>query len=86
MPPVQMEHQPLTDSSIRAQITKYEHFIEVVLKGDLQRITNEYEKICERVVEYMNIKSTIKTLKDNNVASFKTMSDIGSNCYVKCVV
>lgn len=81
-----MAHIPLLDASIKEQITKYEHFIDVVLRGDLQRITNEYEKICERVVEYMNIKSTIKTLMDNDVDSFKSMSDIGSNCYVKCVV
>lgn len=81
-----MEYQALSDAAIKAQVTKYEHFIDVVLKGDLQRITSQYEKICERVMEYTNIKSTIKTLKENNVETFKAMSDIGSNCYVKCVV
>ena len=74
------------DVSINSQITKYEEFIEHVLKGDLQRIMNNYEAICEKVVEYTNIKSTIKTIQDNSGGQFKTMSDIGSNCYVKCVV
>lgn len=75
-----------TGSSLEDQITKYEHFIDVVLKGDLKRVSKEYEMICERVVEYMNIKTTIKTLIENKINEFKTMSDIGSNCYVKCVV
>lgn len=75
-----------TGSSLEDQITKYEHFIDVVLKGDLKRVSKEYEIICERVVEYMNIKTTIKTLIENKINEFKTMSDIGSNCYVKCVV
>jgi len=81
-----MDYPLLTDSSLQTQITKYEYFIEVVLKGDLQRITNEFEKISERVVEYMNIKSTIKNIQKNDVKTFKSMSDIGSNLYVKCVV
>ncbi len=81
-----MNPSQMSDASINSQITKYEEFIDVVLKGDLQRIMNNYESICERVVEYTNIKSTIKTIQDNKGGPFKTMSDIGSNCYVKCVV
>lgn len=81
-----MNHRLASDVSIKGQIIKYEEFIDVVLKGDLQRIMNNYEKICEKVVEYTNIKSTIKTLQDNSEGPFKMMSDIGSNCYVKCVV
>lgn len=75
-----------SDVTINGQITKYEEFIDVVLKGDLQRIMNNYEKICEKVVEYTNIKSTIKTMQDNGGGQIKIMSDIGSNCYVKCAV
>ena len=76
----------IPQSSLQTQITKYEHFIDVVLRGDLQRINNKYEQICERMVEYMNIKSTITTIIENDIKSLKSMSDIGSNCYVKCVM
>lgn len=76
----------LDAASVNEQILKYEHFVDVVLRGDLKRVAGLHEDICQKIVEHMNVKSAIKAIKDNDIRSFKSMTDIGCNCYAKSVV
>ena len=76
----------LTDSSVNEQILKYEHCVDVVLRGDLKRVSKQYEQTCQDIVDHLNVKSSINSIKENVLHSFKSMIDIGSNCYAKAVV
>lgn len=71
---------------VQDQITKYEHFVDVVLKNDLHQIMARHDKLCEQINDYKNVKSTIETVIANKLTQMKAMCDFGSNLYVKCVV
>lgn len=75
-----------SSSSINEKIFRYEHFVEEVLKNDLHKVSCQYEKICEQINDYNNVKSTIETINRDQLKTLKTMNDIGSNCYVQCVM
>nr|XP_027199891.1 protein UXT-like [Dermatophagoides pteronyssinus] len=75
-----------SSSSINEKILRYENFVENVLKNDLHKVSCQYEKICEQITDYNNIKSTIETINGDQMKTLKTMNDIGSNCYVQCVI
>ncbi|XP_054168415.1 protein UXT-like [Oppia nitens] len=75
-------------------LTKYEHFINDVLKTDLKRVHNQYQLICQQLAQYLQIKQTIKAIKDNHlivtddkcIEPLKLQTDLGSNFYVQTVV
>ncbi|XP_046912023.2 uxt prefoldin-like subunit [Dermatophagoides farinae] len=75
-----------TSSTIDGKIFRYERFVEEVLKTDLQKVSHQYEEICEQIANYNNVKSTIETINRHELKTIKTMNDIGSNCYVQCVI
>ena len=75
-----------SSSTIDGKIFRYERFVEEVLKNDLQKVSHQYEEICEQIANYNNVKSTIETINRHELKTIKTMNDIGSNCYVQCVM
>ena len=77
--------------SIEEKITKYEHFVNEVLRNDLNKVLKKVESIGQQLADYLQIKSIINGIKQNvliesNDETMKAKTDIGSNFYVECVL
>lgn len=73
-------------SKTSCEILKYEQFVENVLKNDLRLVLERYNEICDKIADLLKIRSVCKMITENKMKSMKTMADLGSNCYVKCLM
>ncbi|KAF7490977.1 Protein UXT [Sarcoptes scabiei] len=73
-------------SKTSCEILKYEQFVENVLKNDLRLVLERYNEICDKIADLLKIRSVCKMITENKMKSMKTMADLGSNCYVKCLI
>lgn len=75
--PSQSDGIALDDDSM----AKYEMF-----QTRLNLLLTKEEKIHETMAKYTLVKQSIAKIQKYDLKSLKTMEDIGSNLYVKCVV
>uniref|UniRef100_A0A1B6CV90 Prefoldin subunit 5 n=1 Tax=Clastoptera arizonana TaxID=38151 RepID=A0A1B6CV90_9HEMI len=74
--------------NILGKVLRYETFINDVLKEQLKKIHSELDKIHGEIAEYVQLRSTIETLKDTGLAEsqMKIQVDIGSNFYMQAKI
>lgn len=75
----------MTDNSeITRKVLDYEKFLNEKLREDLRLILEKRDKIYEQIAEYLQLKTTIEKIKENNeTGDLKTKVDLGCNFYVQ---
>ncbi|KAM8701363.1 hypothetical protein ACLKA7_000661, partial [Drosophila subpalustris] len=63
-----------------------EEFINEVLKEDLKRLEVCLNRFNEEIMEYVQLKNTLKRLNDNMKDGYKTQVNIGSNIFMQAHV
>ncbi|XP_076860172.1 protein UXT [Brachyhypopomus gauderio] len=71
---------------IDAKVLEYEHFINDVLKRDLQRVLEQRDGVYEKIAQYLQLKNTIKSIQEAGSKELKTDVDLGCNFYVQAHV
>lgn len=70
--------------SIEAKITKYEHFVNDVLRRDLNRAAKRQEMVANQLADWRKVKAVIEAMAPKE--PLKVLTDLGSNFYVQCRV
>lgn len=75
----------MTDNSeITRKVLDYEKFLNEKLREDLRLILEKRDKTYEQIAEYLQLKTTIEKIKENNeTEGLKTKVDLGCNFYVQ---
>ncbi len=71
---------------VSEKVLEYEHFLNEVLRKDLQNILEERDKIYGQISDYLQLKNVIENIKENKLDSIKTQVDLGCNFYVQAKV
>ncbi|XP_014232965.1 protein UXT homolog [Trichogramma pretiosum] len=76
------------DPQIREKIVQFEEFINFKLKEDLRILEQQLDKKNTEILEFQQLKDTIKVLKENKMdeKGFKTKVDIGQNIFMQAQV
>lgn len=74
------------NANVDQKILQYEHFINEVLKRDLQRVFQQRDSVYEKISQYLQLKNTIQTLQESGSQQLKTEVDLGCNFYVQAEV
>ncbi|XP_041655500.1 protein UXT [Cheilinus undulatus] len=74
------------NANVDQKILQYEHFINEVLKRDLQRVFEQRDSVYEKISQYLQLKNTIQTLQESGSQQLKTEVDLGCNFYVQAEV
>lgn len=75
-------------SEISSKVLNYEKFLNEKLREDLRLILDQRDKIYEQIAEYLQLKTTVEKIKENNGESegLKTKVDLGCNFHVQANV
>lgn len=73
----------MTSDNSRMSLEKLETFVNEYLKEDLKDFEKHLENINGDIVEYMQLKNTIKTIKEQLSNGFKTQMNIGGNFFMQ---
>eukprot|EP00794_Sanderia_malayensis_P015917 gene15917-17517_t len=80
----------MPDEYLQENVTKYEGFINDVLKEDLKKVIHERDKIYSRIADYLQLKRVIEELLEersrNEITDMKVMTDIGCNFYCQAKI
>ncbi|CAG2174975.1 unnamed protein product [Oppiella nova] len=78
--------------TVAEKVTKYEHFVNDVLREDLKRVLLRQELICQQMAQYLQLKAVFQGVQRNRLVDdcedkpLKMQTDIGSNFYVQTVI
>eukprot|EP00243_Klebsormidium_subtile_P008070 TRINITY_DN3713_c0_g1_i1.p1 TRINITY_DN3713_c0_g1~~TRINITY_DN3713_c0_g1_i1.p1 ORF type:complete len:142 (-),score=36.10 TRINITY_DN3713_c0_g1_i1:558-983(-) len=61
------------------KIAEYEAFVEQRLMVDLEKASNEREKLLQQIQEYTSLADSVKLLQANNTHQLHTMMNLGSD-------
>ncbi|EGG24149.1 prefoldin alpha subunit family protein [Cavenderia fasciculata] len=82
--------QQLTSAQLQRErvesIEHYKHFITDTLLVDLETFEEKKEELAIELEGYLELKSNIELMIENDMKELKTMMNIGSECYVKAKV
>ncbi|KYR01139.1 prefoldin alpha subunit family protein [Tieghemostelium lacteum] len=67
-------------------VSYYQNFIKEKLQVDLDRSIQNKAKILEDLESYLDLKSNIELIQENQLKEMKTMINLGCECYVKAKV
>jgi len=74
------------NSEISEKVLRYERFLNDTLRGDLQKVVDERDKIYEQLSEYLQLKTVIESITETKLDKVTTKVDLGCNFYVKALV
>ncbi|XP_071960663.1 protein UXT-like isoform X1 [Antedon mediterranea] len=73
--------------AVSQKVFEYEHFVNEVLRKDLQKVLENREGLFTQVAQYLQLKTVIEKIKDNvSDSDLKTQVDLGCNFYVQAKV
>lgn len=81
-----MSNPDSANANVDQKVLQYEHFINEVLKRDLQRVLEHRDSVYEKIAQYLQLKNTIQTLQDSGSQQLKTEVDLGCNFYVQAEI
>ncbi|CAJ1085653.1 protein UXT [Xyrichtys novacula] len=74
------------EGHVEQKVLQYEHFINEVLRRDLQKVLEQRDSVYEKISQYLQLKNTIQTLQESGLQQLKTEVDLGCNFYVQAEV
>lgn len=75
-------------ANVKSKISRFESFINDVLKQDLAKLSERLDQINTEACEFLQLRSYIVTLRasDDLRCNFKTQLDLGNRCYMEAKV
>ncbi|CAL1605855.1 unnamed protein product [Knipowitschia caucasica] len=73
-------------TNIDQKVLQYEHFINEVLRRDLQKVLEQRDSVYEKISQYLQLKNTLQNLQEEESKCLKTDVDLGCNFYVEAQV
>ncbi|KAM3618659.1 uncharacterized protein V6R79_023197 [Siganus canaliculatus] len=75
------------NANVEQKVVQYEHFVNEVLKKDLQKVLEQRDSVYEKISQYLQLKNTIQSLQvPPGSGPLKTDVDLGCNFYVQAEV
>lgn len=74
------------NANVEQKVVQYEHFVNEVLKKDLQKVLEQRDSVYEKISQYLQLKNTIQSLQESGSGPLKTDVDLGCNFYVQAEV
>ncbi|XP_036960902.1 protein UXT [Acanthopagrus latus] len=74
------------NANVDEKVLQYEHFINEVLKRDLQKVLEHRDLVYEKISQYLQLKNTILSLQEAGSHKLKADVDLGCNFYVQAEV
>ncbi|CAN9515298.1 unnamed protein product [Ophioblennius macclurei] len=72
--------------AVNRKVLEYEHFINEVLKRDLQKVLEQRDVVYEKISQYLQLKNTIRSLQESVSQQLKVDVDLGCNFFVQAEV
>ncbi|XP_029974794.1 protein UXT [Salarias fasciatus] len=73
-------------SAVNQKVLEYEHFINEVLRRDLQKVMEQRDEVYEKISQYLQLKNTIQSLQGSESKQLKVDVDLGCNFFVQAEV
>ncbi|XP_020778101.1 protein UXT [Boleophthalmus pectinirostris] len=73
-------------ANIDQKVLQYESFINEVLRRDLQKVLEQRDSVYEKISQYLQLKNTLHSLREEGSKHLKTDVDLGCNFYVEAHV
>ncbi|KAM9351111.1 protein UXT [Symphorus nematophorus] len=74
------------NANVDEKVLQYEHFINDVLRRDLQKVLEHRDSVYEKISQYLQLKNTIQSLQEAGSQQLKTDVDLGCNFYVQAEI
>ncbi|XP_005178161.1 protein UXT homolog [Musca domestica] len=76
----------MMDTRSKLSTENLEVFINDYLKEDLKHLEKYINQYNEEIMEYIQLKNTIQTMRDNFTDGYKTQMNIGGNIFMEAKV